>query len=63
MMHVTLMVEGRVMYSVLEGKPERNNPPGIPSFIWIENIKENLKEVVVKTASYLLRIGTGFRHL
>ena len=63
MEHVTHIVEGRGMYSVLEGEPCRNNAPGIPSFIWIENIKENVKEVGVKTASEWLRIGRGVRHL
>ena len=45
MEHLTHMVEGRGIYNVLEGYPDRNNPPGIPSFIWEENIKENRKEV------------------
>ena len=54
---------GEIVYNVLERKPDRNNPPGIPSIIWVENIKENRKEVGVKTASDWLRIGRGVRHL
>ena len=62
MEHLAHMAEGKGVYNVLEGNPDRNNPPGIPRFIWVENIKENLKEVRVKTATDWLRIGRGVRH-
>jgi len=59
------MEEGRGMYRVLVGKPERNRPLGIPRRRWKDNIKMDLQEVGcgVWTGSSWLRIGTGGGHL
>jgi hypothetical protein len=59
------MGEGRDVYRVLAGKPERKRPPGRPRRRWEDNIKMNLQEVGwgVWTGSSWLRIGTGGRHL
>jgi len=43
--HVALMGERRVLYSVLEGKPERNSLLGSPRCRWKDNIKTDLQEV------------------
>jgi hypothetical protein len=57
--------EGRVMYSVLVGKPERKRPLGRPRHRWEDNVKVGLQEVVcgVWTGLSWLRIETGGRHL
>ena len=57
--------EGRGMYRVLMGKPERRRPLGRPRHRWENNIKIDLQEVRcgVWTGSSWLRIGTGGRHL
>jgi hypothetical protein len=43
--HVTCMAEGRGMYRVLVGKPERKSPRERPRHRWEENIKMDHKEV------------------
>jgi hypothetical protein len=39
------MGEGRGVYRVLVGKPERKRPLGRPRFRWEDNIKMHLQEV------------------
>ena len=39
------MEEGRVVYKVLVGKPERKRPLGRPRRRWEDNIKMDLQEV------------------
>jgi hypothetical protein len=43
--HVVHMGEGRNMYRVLVGKPERKRPLGILRHRWEDNIKMGLQEV------------------
>ena len=42
---VARMEEGRVVYKVLVGKPERKRPLGRPRRRWEDNIKMDLEEV------------------
>jgi hypothetical protein len=57
--------EGRGVYRVLVGKPERRRPLGRPSRRWEDNIKMDLQEVRVGVWTGLrgLRIRTGGRYL
>ena len=43
--HVARMGEGRGVYRILVGKPERKRPLGKPSCRWEDNIKMDLQEV------------------
>jgi len=43
--HVARVVEERVMYRVLVGKPEGRRPLGTPRHKWVENTKTDLQEV------------------
>jgi len=43
--HVVLMGEGRGVYRVLVGKPERKRPLGRPRHRWEDNVKMDLQEV------------------
>ena len=43
--HIAGMGEGRGVYRVLVGKPERKSPFGRPKFGWLANIKMDLQEV------------------
>jgi len=43
--NVARMEEGRGVYRVLVGKPERKRPPGRPRRRWENNIKMDLQEV------------------
>jgi hypothetical protein len=43
--HGIRMVESRVLYKVLVGKPERKRPLGKPRPRWDSNIKIDLQEV------------------
>ena len=43
--HVARMGEGRGVYRVLVGKPERKRPLGRPRRRWEDNIKMDLQEV------------------
>jgi len=43
--HVVRMGEGRGVYRVLVGKPERKRPMGRPRHRWEDNIKMDLQEV------------------
>jgi hypothetical protein len=59
------MGEGRDVYRVLVGKPERKRPLGRPRRRWEGNIKMDLQEVGcgVWTGSNWFRIETGGGHL
>jgi len=63
--HVARMGEGRGVYRVMVGKPERKSPMGRPRHRWDDNIKMELQEVGcgVWTGLGWLRIGTGGGHL
>jgi 3-oxoacyl-ACP reductase-like protein len=52
------------VHRVLVGKPEGKRPLGRPRHRWQDNIKVNLREVVVVVGTGLswLRIGTGGGH-
>jgi len=43
--HVARMGEGKGVYRVLVGKPERKRPLGKPRLRWEDNIKMDLQEV------------------
>jgi len=43
--HVALMVERRILFRVLVGKPEGKRTHGRPKRRWEENIKMDLQEV------------------
>jgi hypothetical protein len=43
--HVARMGEGRVVYRVLVGKPEKKIPMGRPRLRWEDNIKVDLQDV------------------
>ena len=43
--HVACMGDGRGIYRVLAGKPERKRPLGSPRHRWHDNIKMDLQEV------------------
>jgi hypothetical protein len=43
--HVARMGEGRNVYRVLVGKPERKRPPGRPRLRWEDGIKMDLREI------------------
>ena len=59
--HVARMGEGRGVYRVLVGKPERKRPLRRPRHRWEDNIKMGFRkwDVRVRTGSMWLRIGTG----
>jgi hypothetical protein len=57
--HVARMVEGRGVYRGLVGKPEGRRPLGRPRRRWEDNIRMDLRDVVVWTGWSWLRIGTG----
>ena len=44
-MHVARMGEGRGVYRVLVGKPDRRRPLGRPRRRWEDNIRMDLREV------------------
>jgi hypothetical protein len=43
--HVVRIWEGRGVYRVLVGKPDRKRPLGRPKCVWEDNIKMDLQEV------------------
>jgi hypothetical protein len=43
--HVAHMGEGRKLYKVLVGKPERKRPPGSPRCRWGDGIRMDLREI------------------
>jgi hypothetical protein len=50
---VARMVEGRVVYRVLVGRPERKRLLGRPRCRWKGNIKMDLKETGIDGANYI----------
>jgi hypothetical protein len=63
--HVARMGEGRGVYRVLVGKPERKRPLRRPRRRWEDNIKMDHQEVecVAWTVSIWLMTGTGGGYL
>jgi hypothetical protein len=51
--HVARMGEGRDMYRVLVGSPERKRPLGRPRRRWEDNIKMDLREVGINGANWI----------
>jgi hypothetical protein len=47
------MVEGRGVYKVLVGMPERKRPLGRPRRRWQDNIKLDLKEIGIDGANWI----------
>jgi hypothetical protein len=43
--HVARVGEGRGVYRIAVGKPERKRPLGRPEYRWEDNIKADLQEV------------------
>jgi hypothetical protein len=39
------MVEKRIAYRILVGKPEGKRPPGRPRYSWVDNIKMDRREM------------------
>ena len=58
-MHVARMVEERVLYRVLVGKPEGKRPLGRPRRKWVDNIRMDLWDVGIWTGLGWPRIETG----
>jgi hypothetical protein len=63
--HVARIEEGRGVYRILVGKPERKSPLGRPRCRWEDNIKMDFQQVSVGVWTRLgfLRIETGGWHL
>jgi hypothetical protein len=51
--HVARMGEGRGVYRVLVGKPESERPLGRPRRRWEDNIKLELREIVIDGANWI----------
>jgi hypothetical protein len=51
--HVARMVEGRVVYRVLVGRPEGKRPLGRPRSRWEDNIKMDLREIRIDGANWI----------
>jgi hypothetical protein len=51
--HMAGREEGRGVYRVLVGKPERKRPLGRPRRRWEDNIKMDLREIVIDEANWL----------
>jgi hypothetical protein len=51
--HVARMGEGRGVYRVLVGRPERKRPLGRPRRRWEDNIKMDLKEIGIDAANWI----------
>jgi hypothetical protein len=49
--HVARMEEGRFVYRVLIGRPERKRPLGRPRRRWEDNIKMNLRKIGIDGAN------------
>ena len=47
--HVARMEEGRSAFKILAGKPTGKRPLGRPGLRWEDNIKMDLKEIVINT--------------
>jgi hypothetical protein len=51
--HVARMREGRGVYRVLVGRPERKRPLGRPRRRWEDNIKMDLSEIGIDGANWI----------
>jgi hypothetical protein len=51
--HVARMGEGRGVYRVLVGRPERKRPLGRPRCRWEDNIKTDLREIEIDGANWI----------
>jgi hypothetical protein len=51
--HVARMGEGRGVYRVLVGRPERKRPLGRPRLSWEDNIKLNFREIGTNGANWI----------
>jgi hypothetical protein len=51
--HVACMGEGRGVYMVLVGRPERKRPLGRPRCRWEDNIKLDLREIGINGANWI----------
>jgi hypothetical protein len=51
--HVARKKEGRGVYRVLVGRPERKRPLGIPRHRWEDNIKMDLREIGINGANWI----------
>jgi hypothetical protein len=51
--HVVGMGEGRGVYRVLVGRPERKRPRGRPSRRWEDNIKLDLREIGIDGTNWI----------
>jgi hypothetical protein len=47
------MEEGRIVYRVLVGRPERKRPPGRHRRRWEDNIKMDLREIGIDGANWI----------
>jgi hypothetical protein len=52
--HVARMGEGKDVYRVLVGRPERKRPLGRPRSKWENNIKIDLRETGINEAKWIL---------
>jgi hypothetical protein len=52
--HMSRMGEGRGVYRVLVGEPERKRPLGIPRHRWEDNINLYLREMGIDGSSWIL---------
>ncbi|KAJ4447437.1 hypothetical protein ANN_09444 [Periplaneta americana] len=57
--HVARMGESRNAYRVLVGRPEGKRPLGRPRRRWEDNIKMDLRDMMIENGLILLRIGTN----
>jgi hypothetical protein len=48
------MGEGRCVYRVLVGRPERERPLGRPRFRWVDNMEMDLREIGIDGANWIL---------
>jgi hypothetical protein len=51
--HVACMREGKGVYRVLGGRPERKRPLGRPRHRWEDNIKMDLREIGIDGANWI----------
>jgi hypothetical protein len=51
--HAALMGEGRGVYRVLVGRPEGKRPLGRPRHRWEDNIKLDLREIVIDGENWI----------
>ena len=47
------MEEGRSSFKILTGEPPRKRPVGRPRRRWVDNIRMDLKEIVINTTNWV----------